>query len=436
MKKFVLFTIIFLFFFVGIAGIAEAERDTRCAAWLSDNSTIHIDSLHVGKEYFWADFRPVDSPEGKEGLFFELCPDYRYSEKVDDNCSAWDPETQTIHISSLLVGKVYYWIDLVWRKDLKLFQLTDWCSHELEIFGYALNAVDGFGDWRENLAKTAKFSNFAMIASDGTSVREIAAGDAEKISKALGLGMNRTMVVVTDVLFIGDFDESGVFTNVRLRSDYRERLQRYSSYLHLYRGKNPWAFYVLDEPYLAAIVEGMSIGKMREMLNKAIAAIKEVFPNSKTANGIAVTRSDLEQENILGFPVPENAAEEYGFPKFDLIAVYCYWAQYKPGHPNDRLEDLKKVFQEKYLGNAKDNLLPGQKIILVPGTFHFLGQEISPEDYLDLANFYWNIAKTDPQVVGIVPFLWPSSENLIGLKDLPKNVRDVWREMGKKIKNY
>ena len=81
-------------------------------------------------------------------------------------------------------------------------------------------------------------------------------------------------------------------------------------------------------------------------------------------------------------------------------------------------------------------LLPGQKIVLIPGTFEFEGQKIPVEDFLSLARFYWDRARTDSNVVAIVPFLWAwpgeNSPNK-GLKDFPPEVQNAWREIGRKI---
>ncbi|HHD92263.1 MAG TPA: hypothetical protein ENL06_01385 [Candidatus Portnoybacteria bacterium] len=407
--------------------LTETVTIAAVAVWVPESQKIHISDLRVGNMDYWADlaYQP-------DQLGFVL-PDWGNAEEITEQPAQWWGKSQSIYIPDLRVGEVDFWAQLIWHLEKGVFQLADWCQRGLEIFGPAFNAVDGFGDWRKNLEETSCFSNFAMIASDSDGVKEIATHDAEKIKEALSLGMNRTMVVITNVLFTADFNPDGSLKNVRLRPDYKERIQRYSLYLHFYGSRNPWAFYVLDEPYSAAIQIGMSIREMREMLNTAIVAIKKVFPDSKTANGIAITREDLEQENILGFPVPPNAVKEYGFPGFDIIAVYCYWPQYRVFYPGSTLEDSKKVFQEKYLGNAKDNLLSGQKIVIVPGTFEFPGQEISVEDYLDLANFYWCIARSNPKVVGIVPFLWPTTEGLVGLKNLPPEVQRAWEGIGRKI---
>ncbi|MCD6149667.1 hypothetical protein J7J13_02685 [bacterium] len=420
-----------------VAAAGAKERNGNCAVLVSDNNstTIHLDSLYAEGNYYEVNFRLAPNPPGEDGLFFELCPDYRYSEQADDNCSVWDPNTLTVHISSLLSGEVCYWADLLWREDLWLFQLTDWCHHGLDIFGLAHNVIDGFGDWRENLKETSQFSNLAMIASDGESVASIAFGDAQKIKKAAELGM-KSLIVITNILFVTDFDESGTLKDVRLRDGYRQRLAEYKFWLHIC-GVKPgdiWGFYILDEPYWAAIVTGMPIGEMRQMLNEAIAVLKEVFPASKTAGVIAVTKEDLEQESVFGFPIPENAAEEYGMPNFDIVGFDLYWSQFHIYNYEQTLQAFFEVWK-MYMENLTEFLLPGQKIVLVPGTFYFSGSPISTGDFLDLAKFYWDTAKSDPRVVAVVPFLWPSSGDLIGLRDLSPKVREAWREIGTKIKN-
>ena len=417
--------------------VSAAEYNGECAVWVPETQIIHINSLlipsyndegeRVGEVYFWADFRLVANPLGEEGLFFELCLDYGYSEQADDNCSAWDLETQTIHISSLLSGETCYWADLFFRSELGLFQFTDWCHHGLKTFGPAFNGVVGFGNWQENLEETSQFSNLAMIASDGNSVIGIAFRDAQKIKKATELGM-KSLVVITGILFVADFDESGVLKDVRFRDNYHQRLAEYKFWLRIFGVKleDIWGFYVMDEPYSAAIIIGMPIEQMRRILNEAIATLKEVFPSSKTVNVIGITREDLEQGG--------NDWQEYAFPNFDIVGVYCYWTQYKIFYPESTLEDFKKEFHEKYMGNANQFLLPGQKIVLVPGTFGFTHSDMpTMEDFLKLAKFYGDTAKSDPRITAVVPFLWPSSGDLIGLRELSPKVPEAWREIGKKI---
>jgi len=435
-KKFICayFSIVILLTMVAATGAKECNGN--CAVLVSDNNsaTIHLNSLYAGGNYYQANFRLAPNPPGEDGLFFELS-DYGYSEQADDNCSAWDPETQTIHISSLLIGETCYWADLFFRSDLELFQLVDWCHHGLDIFGSAFTAVDGFGDWKENLDKVSGFSNLAMVASDGNSVMEIALGDAQKIRATAAHGM-KSLVVATNILFVADFDESGVLKNIRLRDDCRQRLAEYKFWFRIC-GVKPgdiWGFYILDEPYWAAIVTGMPIGEMRQMLNEAIAVLKEVFPASKTAGVIAVTKEDLEQESVFGFPVPPNAVEEYGMPNFDIVGFDLYWSQFHIYNYEQNLQTFFEVWG-MYMENLKKFLLPGQKIVLMPGTY--IGEiPITTEEFLALANFYYNAARTDSLIEAIVLFLWtwPEESPNKGLRDLSPKVREAWREIGTKIK--
>jgi len=89
-------------------------------------------------------------------------------------------------------------------------------------------------------------------------------------------------------------------------------------------------------------------------------------------------------------------------------------------------------------------LSASQKIILVPdgfwGTFLHAGLNSQngpgtgwPTSYLkDLALNYENFALTQPKVVGMILFAWPSSppDGITGTIDLPQEVRDRHREIG------
>lgn len=451
MKKFVLFTIIFLFFFAGMAGIAEAEGDTRCAVWSFETQTIHINSLiiplyndegeRVGEVYFWADFRLVSTPSGEEGLFFELCPKYGYSEQADDNCSAWNPETQTVHISSLLIGENRFWVDLVWKGDLGLFQLKNdgWGSCSLKDFGVAITAFNGYGNPLENISQVAPFSTIIMAGSDvGTDDPiKIAKDDIKKIIFARKNGC-KGILCIPQIFFEAELDEDGNIIGVKLRNDYQLRWRLYANFISPYV-KDIYAIYgPLDEPYWVAIQFGIGIGEMKNMINQAIKEIKQRFPDMLVIGVVAVTKEDLEQESVFGFPVPPNAAEEYGMPNFDIVGFDLYWAQFSLYNYDQNLQTFFEVWTGKYMKNLIEFLLPGQKIVLAPGTYCTANNLIPAEDFLAIANFIYDFARLNPKLVEIVvPFLWTWQEgsSSLGLRDLPPEVQKKWEDIGKKIKN-
>ena len=401
---------------VSTTAVASATVRDCAATWDPETRTLHIPSLIVGEGCFWADLRLVE-------MGFELA-DYGPSQ-VEDNCSAtWDPETRTLHIPSLIVGGGCFWADLRLEVEGSFFKLADWAQCGLKYFGPAFN---GGGNWQENLEKTSQFSNLAMVASNGNSVADIAFHDAQKIKAARRWRM-KCLVVITDILFLVE-KKDGVLRNIKLRSDCRQRMSDYVAYLKLFGCGEEicgW-FYILDEPYWTAIQIKMPLSKMRHLLNKVILTVKEICPSSKTVGVIAITPQDIDN---LGGELGEGG---YSLPNFDLVGFDYYYTQ-----AQQTLAEFERIWQEKYMENLKRFLLPGQKIVLIPGTFEFEGQKISVpvEDFLSLARFYWDRARTDSNVVAIVPFLWTWPEKNSpnkGLKDLPPEIQNAWREIGRKI---
>ncbi len=319
---------------------------------------------------------------------------------------------------------VHYSLYLVIRPDLGdgVLQLTDWMHENLKYYGVAFTAVDGIGKEGGYIQEVSSFSNIVMIGSDTVS------DDIAKIELAAGYGME-SIVVVCDIFFEGIWDENGQLIDVVLRSDYTERWLEYVEEIYPFKDKI-LGFFLFDEMYWVATQCGISFKKMRGMVEEAASAIKAQFPQTKVIGSIAITEGDLEQKFLYGFPIPEDAQEEYGIPEgYDWVAVYNYWAQCETGG-----DEFFKTW-DKRMQSFEKYMHPHQDIILVPGTFYFSFQDSSIEDdLLQLANFYYDMAKTNSRIVAIVPFLWPSFEHLVGMKDMPQ-LQKPWAKIGKKIIN-
>ncbi len=328
-------------------------------------------------------------------------------------------EDNVITIPTVNLGKEKtYCLKLQYKPEIStvmtVFVLSDWFVNEQSVFGVAFNATDGFGNWKENLQETSEFSKIAMIMSNGNNPTEIAIADSKKIDRATELGM-KPLVVLSSIFFN---------ENYSLYEDYEERFQ---TYIKKIKNKNViWGTYLIDEYDWIAIQHGYSPKKMRTMVNKAIALVKNVLPTVLTIGVAATVADDLKKETLLGFPISADWYAEYGFPNFDLIGFDLYWTQFPLcGYADNSLDNFFKTW-EKYAENLKDFLHPGQKTVLIPGTYETADSPISVEEHLRLFSFYKNKQLTDPRVGAVICFLWPSTSGMIGLRDLSTKKKEIW----------
>lgn len=102
-----------------------------------------------------------------------------------------------------------------------------------------------------------------------------------------------------------------------------------------------------------------------------------------------------------------------------------------------RYEVLNPLTDPRYqqpFQTLKSRLTPAQRILLVPDGFYNSGHAargISQEDMGRVALNYMTLALNDPQVVGMLIFLWPNfsefGEQKLGTRGLPQEVRDRHR---------
>lgn len=408
-----------------VAPCFGAEQDFS-AAWIPEAGVFRIFSLQVGSDNYGVDFTVSVGSNG-EIYFSPACALAPSGTKY----SSWDGETICTPVAN--IGGASCWMKLeivpeLSTNGLAIFKLSDWYVNGKPVFGSAFNAVDGFGDWKKNLETTSEFSNVAMISSSGATVAEIGTADSKKIDVAIAKGM-RPMIVLSSILFYAEFDESGRLTGVHLYENYRERLQEYALYI---RNKGGVRYlYVLDEYDWFAIQCGMSPREMIAMVNEAIAAAKVVFPTALTVGVAATTANDLKKTSIFGFPVSASWYAEYGFPNFDLIGFGVYWTQFSMYGAGSSMDDFFSLWNE-YMKNINKFILPGQKILLVPGTYEQAGVPIPNEEHLAQLNFYREVV-TNPRVGAIVTFLWSSTDTMVGLQNLPSEVLTGWKNFGKEI---
>jgi hypothetical protein len=387
----------------------------RCYAEISallvGNNNFKIFNLDVRGNHVEANFEVYFGNDGE--ILFSLVST---SFPVGNLTSFWNDEKKTITTpnANLGVEKTYSMkleYEPLLNTERMTFKLVDWFLNDNSVFGVAFNAMDGFGNWKENLLETSKFSKIAMIQSTGNNPTEIATADSEKVDRAIELGM-KPLLVLTNIFF----DK-----NCSLYENYEKLFEKYIK--NIKNITSIWGVYVIDEYDWVAIQHGYGPQKMRDMVNSAIKVIKSVLPNVLTIGVAATTVDDLRKKTVLGFPISAGWAAEYGLPNFDLIGFDLYYSQ-----AYSSMDNFFKTW-DYYEENIKKFLLPGQREVIIPGTFSMNGETISTEKYLEQITFYKK-KSTDPRVGAIICFLWPSvpKEGIVGLCDLPMAVRESWKK--------
>lgn len=159
----------------------------------------------------------------------------------------------------------------------------------------------------------------------------------------------------------------------------------------------------------------------------AAMAVKAYFPTLPTVMGYG--RSPGSQPAPASIP---SAIDWVGFFKYGI---------FQPSDPNNPNNADNQFLVE--FNSLLSKLNSNQRVILVPDGFWatFLHAHLNsqngpgtgwPKWYLQyVALNYESFALSQPKVVGMIVFLWPSAPpDITGTKDLPQAVRDRHREIG------
>ncbi len=163
---------------------------------------------------------------------------------------------------------------------------------------------------------------------------------------------------------------------------------------------NVAAIFLVDEPS-----HSNDWSVIKSDLERATSEIKKEFPNTP----VYVNFLAPDARGFAFGPMPVNV---------DWVSFDCYGAW-------DNCSDLGySIPQELYA--LKQQMNSGQKIILVSSAFRASVPvwNLSDSELSLLADKYLNLAQTDPDIIGVFPFLWqtiadPSGYTLTGVKDLP-----------------
>ncbi|MCX6761490.1 MAG: hypothetical protein NTY33_01405 [Candidatus Moranbacteria bacterium] len=394
------------------------EEQNFSAAWIQEAGVFRIFSLQVGSDHFEADFSVSVGNSGE--IYFSLIS--AVASYYGTNYSSWDGEaicTPVVNLGS--ANSFWMKLKIVSNNGSSVFKLSDWYVNGPKNFGPAFPGGD--------LEKISIFSNVAMICGAGNTVQEIAVADSE----AIDLTDMKALIVVSGIMFYAEYDWDGTLIGIHLYSDYKERLQYYASFIKQ-KDKIRYA-YIFDEPELRAFQCGISLKEMLDMVDLAIDAVNQVFPGVVTVGVMATTKEDLKNETVFGFTVSANAYAEYRIPKWGVVGIDVYPQQLflYDGCGDCSMQDFFNVWS-RYMENLKNNMLSGQKILLVPGTYEAdYSISISTEDHLAQLDFFREKAQ-DSRVEIVMPFLWKTTGSTSrGLSELPAEVLQGWEDFGREL---
>ncbi len=263
-------------------------------------------------------------------------------------------------------------------------------SAELEYFGF-YSTPEYWGESKD-------FSNIVFMTAENIKI------DVFNLWKAV-IYRQKAIIAITPIFLEYNPDME---KKISLRTDYRERWDKYASIIAPYASYIA-AFYSIDEPYWNGENMGLSKAEIKYLCEVINTEIKAKFPNIP----IAVIFTAAEIDDTLEIPAG------YDWVGFD------YYGTFDPILP---------IFNI-----LKNKLLDGQKIILVADGVAFGTTPPSLEEqeaWVVRAQQYYELASSDPAVVAMIPFLWHSIqgpyEYLIGTRDI-ESVKEKYIRIGTEI---
>ncbi|MDP2921706.1 MAG: S8 family serine peptidase, partial [Candidatus Omnitrophota bacterium] len=228
----------------------------------------------------------------------------------------------------------------------------------------------------------------------------IAASEIKEHLLSMARNNIKPLIDLHEILFVG---ASGF--GFKLRPDYKERWNTFLSNADGLDLNSIAIFYLADEP----TSHGISYDEL-----KAAADLIKSTPATKLAPLMFV-----EAGGRFCNKVPESV----DWVGFDQYGPYPTTDEYLAA-----LQSLKDRRSR-----------PDQKIVLVmdsqwTGTHQNLYTRNGEKEMGLIATAYYNLAKSDEDVIAILGFIWPGwGTGLKGARDLPQSVRDTYEQIGKMI---
>lgn len=317
------------------------------------------------------------------------------------------------------------WIAVVLRRALNMVALTTmfltgsgtaWSNPvvtpastngSLQYFGYAL--VDcGFDDpadaidQKNYVTEVASFSNVAQMC--------VFDPDENIVDRLQLMSKNdlKALLSVQAIFFVGKPDATqGSGMNFDIHTQYQARWERFVNNNNLSQNiAAVAAFYVADEP----VWNGITFSELKI----AADAIKSSFASVPTA---IIEAPDGIRDLQVPLSIDWIGFDRYAVAKPDTDPEY-----------NSELALLKSKRSRS-----------GQKILLVMDAqwLPFYGEAgYLPRRMKAVASRYYHLAKSDPDIVGIIGYLWPGGFDdraQMGARHLPSKVIDEHVRIGKLI---
>ncbi|MFH0805440.1 MAG: hypothetical protein ABIG88_03230, partial [Patescibacteria group bacterium] len=374
----------------------KKEDGTKCSTGLcEDGVCVREDIECIDNDYYCAD---------KDECCSGIC--------YNSSCVATEPEIECIEEGEACVGAIgdccsgICSIGLCVAVGPPTPPTPPTPPNEETYFGYAMTGMDGIGNGNY-IEEVMSFSNFITIKS--TTIEK----DIEKI-KLVSANGAKSAVWVDHIFFNGKFNNVGQIESISLFPDYIERWNAYADKITPYIN-NISIFYPLDEPYWNGYnaINQVQPAQMKIMLEQVALTIKDRFEDAKLGVifGYPAFNKNYEayyvSERNNNFEIPSN----YDYVGFD----FYYAASQMHSH---NLNQFKEEYNN-YFSFFKSKTSSYHKIVLVPDAFYFSSAPISESEIIAVADFYYNIFKSDSSVKLFIPFLYPSIPSMIGVRDLP-----------------
>ncbi len=277
----------------------------------------------------------------------------------------------------------------------------------LRYFGYAL--VDcGFDDPQDNKAQT----NYVAEVASFTNIAQMCVFDPdERIADRLELMAEsgvKALLSVQAIFYVGTPDTTqGSGMNFDLHPQYQARWDSFVRTNNLLqRSSMLAAFYVADEP----VWNGISSAELKA----ASDTIETSFPS--------VPSAIIEAPGgIVALQVPASI-DWIGFDQYAIPAP-----------------DSDPAFRKLLAVMKSKRSRESQKIVLVMDAQwlpFYSDAGYSESDMAAVATSYYDLAVSDPEVIGIIGYLWPGGlddPRQKGTRNLPQGVIDEHRRIGKLI---
>lgn len=279
---------------------------------------------------------------------------------------------------------------IAWR-EIEVFQSENWVNY----YGYYCSACYWVGN-----------GNYITATSDHSNLAHVVVEDPQLQNK-LQQAAYHDMKVIVDV-------SSLFFNDKTLLANYQERWGQFNNLIG-YQLSSVAAFYLADESNRR--------GFSRVSLKAVVDTIKISHPDIPIASIFSGTEGNFNNVDLFDW---------VGVDCYDHGSGACYMF-------DDEAADYHEVVQAKYSKFRSRVDISRQRIILIPQAGIDVRKVSDSAVNIRLpaqAEKYLKIAKTDPLVIAVIPFIWQTfndgENSWYGAEKYPA-LRDKFRYFGREI---